>query len=89
MFILEAIANWYLAIAAFVGIADPNPVEFHGDTYTITENSIVDQDGNVTEWLPEYEEDDPRFDCKTMGNHKCGFQDPNTGEWYVVEYFFI
>jgi hypothetical protein len=74
-----------LAIAFTVPLT-VNAEPFHGDTYTVTESSILDSDGNVTEWLPEMYEDMPGWDCKTMGNRMCGFQAPISGEWYTVQY---
>lgn len=29
-------------------------------------------------------EDEEGFDCRIHGNHECGVQDPNTGEWVIV-----
>ena len=35
--------------------------------------------------MPEViQEDDPRFDCRTMGNQKCGVE--ISGTWYVVSF---
>jgi hypothetical protein len=39
--------------------------------------------------VSEMNEDDPNWDCRTMGNNMCGTFNPITNEWVVVEWFTI
>lgn len=79
-----------IEIVLAIAFALPNTVNvphpFNGDVYTTTDTAILDSDGNVTEWLPESFEDQPGWDCKTMGNRMCGYQAPISGQWYTVQY---
>lgn len=40
---------------------------------------------STTPATPTIQEDDPNWDCSTMGNYQCGVQLPN-GNWYVITF---
>lgn len=69
MRIRKAIAAIAICILPVPPVVDNLNVPFYGDVYTVVGNTIVDSDGNVTERITE---DDPRWDCATMGNLICG-----------------
>lgn len=58
---------------------DAPDIDVNGDTDTV---------GEVQETVPPavIHEDDPRWDCRTMGNRECGVQIGDT--WYVITFGF-
>lgn len=59
----------------------PAPIrDEYGVTAGINENVLSE---DVFEGA-EITEDDPRWDCRTMGNHQCGVE--IEGTWYVVSF---
>lgn len=66
------------AVEAVVAHEEPAPVVEVTDS---TPEPVIHEEPVVEEVIYE---DDPRFDCRTMGNRQCGTQ--IEGTWYVVTF---